>query len=288
MLPGQYALDRYVFGAGTTVGVADLDRGPRTLTVQDAPVPGGDGLAMGRDTETGPEWTFTLRIRETDEAAALAALAGLRTAWEGPRDTPGAVSALTLVAGGRARQVFGRPRRFQEFADPVHLAVGWVNVLASFQLADALYYDDDPSVLDLGLIEHSDGVLVLPEELPWYLGRARGRRQGEITVGGNAPVPFEVTFHGPVSGTVTGLWAQGTGWRIDLGDLVLAWDQTVTVDTRTHTITRHDGLALPGAARGRFLAARLAPGAQEIAWGAVDPTSTARMTLTWRNGHRTL
>lgn len=286
MREGAFDLDGYEFGTPEhDVWVRNLDPGDRVVRNQDHARPGGDGLLMGRDWREGPEWTLDLLVKAGGGAATYDALEVLRGAWD-RRHGPGELSVLRYALPGRVRRVYGRPRRFAGDMDSVRQGWHWDRypVLATFQLADPLHYDDEARVLDLTLTSTPEGVLTLPATLPWVLGGRAGQRQGEVHVAGDAPVPFEVTFHGPASGTASGFWAQGAGWRIDL-DATLAWDQSATVDTRTSTVTRSDGRSLAGSARGRFLTARLSPGQQEISWGCTDATGTARMTLTHRPGY---
>jgi len=280
----QYELDGFRFGRGLPVQVAAFSRGAPAIVHQDVQRPGRDGLLMGRDVRGGAEWVFDLLVKADGEQGATVALRELGSAWGGRDYAPGDLSVLRYRSAGRTRRVYGRARQFEEFAVPHGQDAGLVPALATFQLADPLHYDDEARVLDLALTTTPEGVLTLPATLPWVLGGRAGQRQGEVHVGGDAPVPFEVTFYGPATGSASGFWAQGAGWRIDL-DATLAWDQSATIDTRASTVTRSDGRSLAGAARGRFLTARLSPGQQEISWGCTDATGTARMTLTHRPGY---
>lgn len=285
MREGVYELDGLAMGPGTEINVASVDQGGRLVRTQDTAAPGRDGRLMGRDTTDGPEWTFDLSVNGGGGAGTFDVVEALRGAWEREHE-PGELSVLRYALPGRVRRVYGRPREFSPVSRATHM--GWhfdhYPVLATFQLADPLVYDDAAVVLDLPLVSTPEGVLTLPATLPWVLGGRSGQRAGEVVVGGRAAVPFELTFHGPASGTASGFWAEGAGWRIDLAT-TLAWDQSVTVDTRTSTVLRNDGRSLAGSARGRFLTARLQPGQQEVRWGCNDPTATASMTLTHRPGY---
>lgn len=288
MRDGSFDLNGQMFGAGTQVRVRAFEPGDRIVRHQDVDRPGRDGRLMGRDSVDGPEWTFDLIVKGGGGADTFDLLDQIRTAWERSH-RPGELSVLRYALPGRVRRVYGRPRRFAPNMQSVKH--GWhfdhYPVLATFQLTDPLIYADTASVLDLALGTASTEGVTWPVTWPVVWGSTPGQRQGEVVVGGDAPVPFEVTFHGPSTGNASGFWAAGAGWRIDL-DTTLAWDQSATVDTRTSTVTRNDGRSLAGSARGRFLTARLSPGQQEISWGATDATGTARMTLTHRPGYWSL
>lgn len=288
MRDGLFSLDGFEFGAGTEVKVRAFDSGSRMIKDDDWPVPGGHGVLMGRDTVQGAEWTFDLVVKGGGGADTFDLAESLRGMWERQHE-PGALSVLRYALPGRVRRVYGRPRRFAPTGGAVKEGWHWNHypVLATFRLADALSYDDEARVLSLGLVAAPQGGVVLPETLPWVLAGREGRRDGQVTVEGRAEVPFTLTFHGPASGSASGWWAEGPGWRVDLA-ASLAWDQTATVDTRTGTVTRSDGVSLAGAARGRFLTARLRPGTSEVSWGANDPTNTARLSLTHRPGYHSL
>lgn len=286
MIPeGQFRVNGVTFGAGTAIRVNAFDPGPRVVLDEDQPLPGRDGRTIGRDFDDGPEWTFELTLKAGSSDGNFDALEELRAAWSARRATT-ELAELRYALPGRVRRVYGRPRRFAIASRGVR--AGWhhnrLPVLATFQLADPLVYDDVERSLELGLVASGGSGVVLPAVLPWELGRAAGQRQGVVEVGGRAPAPFSVTFQGPTSGFASSLWAQGPGWRVDL-DTQLPFGQSVTVDTRTCTVTRSDGVSLAGAARGRFLTARLSPGLQELSWGAADPSNTARAVFAWHDAY---
>src|SRR5690606_36874626 len=135
VIDGQYELDGYLFGCGQPVDVARMNPGPRAVTNQDAPVPGGHGRNVGRDSDDGPEWSFDLTV--TGEGA-FDTLEGLREAWqaEGIAQSPGALSVLRYALPGRVRRVYGRPREFVPVDGSV--GMGWhfnhLPVVATFQL----------------------------------------------------------------------------------------------------------------------------------------------------------
>lgn len=270
---------------GPVLVVRDFDPGEMTLREQSTPSPSSDEVTFGREYQTPPVWTFDIAALAEDPADVADVLAALAHAWRpAALREPGAVVEMTVATAGGDRLVYGRPGRFVPDSGATPDAG---TVLATFRLADPLVYDATARTLELDLLTAAGGSVILPAVLPWRLGAAAGTRQGVITVAGLAPVPMQITFLGPTTGTASGLWARGAGWRVDL-DMDLAFDQSVTVDTRAHTVTRSDGLSMISAASGRFLSARLTPGVQEVAWGASDPTATARMVLTWREATRTL
>lgn len=270
---------------GPVLVVREFDPGEMALREQVTASPSGDEVTFGREYQTPPTWTFDIVALSEDPAEVAEMVAGLARAWRPAtlRD-PATVVEMAVTANGRDQVVFGRPARFVPDSGAVP---GAGSVLATFRLADPMMYDAAPRFVELGLLAGGGGSVVLPRVLPWQLGQVAGTRQGVITVTGDAPVPMTVSFYGPVTGTAAGFWARGDGWRIDL-NTTLAFDQCVSVDTRAHTVTRSDGRSLVSAASGRFLSARLAPGTQEIGWGATDSTATARMVLTWREATHTL
>jgi hypothetical protein len=228
-------------------------------------------------------YAFDLVTNRDNGPHALETAAALAKAWRAGIDTvPGVVFPLRYFTGGRLRRAYGRPRRFAGPGPDLMTRSGAAKITADFQCADELHSDDVEQSLTLTVVgTAAGGGYVLPAVLP-TLTAPGAQRQGVVTVGGDAPAPFEVTVHGPVSAP----WVSGPGWRLDFPTLSLAYDRAVTVSTYPWALTvlRDDGADLSGslALTSRLLSARLRPGAATITFGGVDPTNTATATVRWR------
>lgn len=282
MIPGQFELDGFPFGGGygQPVRVEKFEPGDRALLTQDASLPGRPGRMMGRDTDDGPEWTFDLAVESRDGAAVYENLDRLRAAWKGPTDTPGGLSVLRYALLGRVRRVYGRPRRFRPLDVVAWADLTRLPVSCTFQLSDPLHYDDVEQSVSLGVVPASTGGLTFPIRFPWSTARSGAPSARFATVGGSAPAPVRITFHGPVSDP----WVRAGGWEVRLRG-ALAYDRSVTVDTRVFTVLREDGASVAGmlAPRTRLADVRLPPGVHEVVFGGIDQTGTARVELAWRD-----
>jgi len=281
VIDGEFELDGYAFGTEDhEVWVQTLDLGTREQLTADAPISGGVGRVMGRDSEDAPEWTFDLRVRRG--GGTFDALGRLRAAWQGHAE-PGALSVLRYSLPGRVRRVYGRPRRFTPDADAVRHAWhhGRAPVLASFQLADPRVFDDVARSVTLSVVPASVGGLEAPLVAPLSTVRSSAPRAGLVDAAGDAPAPVTVTFQGPI----TDPWVRGPGWEVGLSGHI-AYDQTVTVDALAATATLSPGGASVGGRltrRTRLRDAVLRPGQQELTFGGSDQTGTATVTISWRD-----
>ena len=282
MISGQFELNGYAFGTGLPWRVADFDTGARAVRSQDSPWPNRDGRLLGREYDDGGQWAFLLRHRGTD--LALDAVADLRSAWQSLRG-PLEIVALKYRTERGERRVYGRPRGFRQISTPHGREVGLVDIEATFDLADPLHYSDAESSLSLGIIPASSAGLAFPTAPP-FTWRSDGAPQSRFAVvGGDAPAPLRVTFTGPVVRP----WVRVGGVLVELTGS-LAYDETVTVDSRLMTITRADGDSVPGmlGARVRLVDLRLPPGEHEVTFGGSDLTGTATATVAWRDAFRSL
>lgn len=276
---GEFELDGYLFSGSTSAPlyVVGMGTGVAGTRTQDADNPVGDGRVFGRDYLSGPTWAFDFRAGPGGVDAALSALAGVTKAWRSaPRD-PGDESVLRYGVGDRTRRVYGRARQFSQ--DPNLLyALGYSMAVGEFDVADHWHYADTAQQLTVTLIPGDAGGLVSPLVSP-LTTVAGGQRQGLVSVTGDAPAPMEITFRGPV----TNPKASSTGWQVAL-NTTIAYDQTVTVDTRRGTVLRNDGASLGGTlSRHTYLPeARLHPGSREIVFAGTDATGTASCTVAWR------
>ncbi|MER2142198.1 MAG: hypothetical protein ABS888_00275 [Eubacteriales bacterium] len=282
---GDFELDGYLFSGSRRRPLYVLGFGiePQRTRVQDVLNPMAPEVLQGRDQRTPPLWKFGFRVGHGGAAATLAALAELTAAWNKLPAVPGAESVLRYAVAGRTRLVYGRAREMFPDYSMVY-DMGRVVSSGDFQPRDVWFYDDVPRSVTVSLVPASTGGLIAPLRSP--LSTAAGsQRQGQVTVGGDAPAPVELVFKGPVTNPA----AASTGWEVGL-NATIAYDQTVTVNTRTGTVLRNDGASLSGVlTRRTYLpAARLQPGARELTFSGTDPTGTATCTMRWRDTYQSL
>lgn len=274
------------FGPGCDVLVREFDPGAAAVASADVESPISSGVMPGRDRRRGATWLFSLFTNERDEVAAREAVRPLLAAWASGEDLrPLETLELRYRVADRWRRVYGRPRSFASPPPSVPLAQGRGDVNAEFFVSDPLHYSDAESVLQLGIVPASSAGLVFPTAPP-FTWRSDGAPQTRLAhVSGDAPTPLRVTFAGPVVRP----WVRVGQVLVELtGEL--AYDETVTVDSRLMTITRADGASVPGmlGARVRLVDLRLPPGEHEVTFGGSDLTGTATATLAWRDAWRSL
>lgn len=282
---GDFELDGYLFSGSRRqpLYVLGFNIEPARTRVQDTLNPMSPEFLQGRDQRTPPLWKFGFRVGHGGAAATLANLAGLTAAWNALTAVPGAESVLRYAVAGRIRRVYGRAREMAPDYSMLY-DLGRVVSTGDFQPRDVWFYDDIEQAVTVTLVPGSTGGLKAPLRSPLTTS-AGSQRQGMVTVGGDAPAPVELLFKGPIINPV----ASSTGWEVGL-NTTIAYDQAVTVDTRTGTVTRNDGANLSGVlTRRTYLpGARLRPGARELIFAGTDPTGTATCTMRWRNTFQSL
>lgn len=292
---GQFELDGDLFMVSRNerpqpFSVTDLDTGTSESRTQDADRPLGDGRMFGRDYHGAPTWTFTLAVNDADDTS-IDNMGALKAKWrnDAVRREPGATQVLRYCLKGRVRRVYGRGRK----CEPANLRQGLIDgvflpALAEFDLIDPLVYDDAEVALSLDLVTDAGPGVEWPITWPVTWGAPAGLRQGVVNVGGEVSTPFVVTVTGPTSGKALSPYVAGPGWWVELPGLELAYNQQLVIDTRAHTV-KVDGVSVAGLlSRRSSLTARLAPGSQELLFGATDPTNTARAVVSWRPAHASL
>ncbi len=281
---GEFDLDGYVFGGAGPIVVSDFDPGDRSLEVQDTRGHRG-GLLMGRDYELAPEWTFEMWTDGHDGPSALAAMRELRKAWQGPIDTPGALSTLRFNLDGQTRRVLGRPRRVADLGIKEAMRQGVGGILATFQLADATVFGDEGHSVTIPIVPASGGGLQAPLVAPLSTSATGASRAGFVVNDGTSPSPVTALIHGPI----TDPWIRGEGWEVSLG-LTLAYDRYVTLDARNMTVLLDGGASVAGtlSRRSRLPDMRLPVGQSEVTFGGTDPTGTAYCEISWHDAQYSL
>lgn len=284
---GDFELDGFLFSANRDrpVYVRNFSIGGASSRTQDAPNPVGDQVLFGRDYLAPGQWGFGLRVREDTMAKSLEVFGGLATKWaaDTTRVTPGAMSVLRYCIGGRTRRIYGRSRGLTP--NPENLWVArMMDADVIFDPESPMYFEDAESVLQLQMVPGNARGLVTPLVTP-LTTVAGGTRQGVITTEGDYPTPFRVTFKGPV----TDPYVVVSGQKLQLLTTI-AYDQTITVDTRLLTVTRSGGANMAGSVsrRTRLSEARLKPGPSEVIFGGTDLSGTATCTVSWRPAYHSL
>lgn len=158
------------------------------------------------------------------------------------------------------------------------LRQGSARVIAEFRVLDPFVYDTSSTGATISVVPRSLGGIIAPIVTPVTTTMTSGVEYRMLTVGGDAPAPLRVLFHGPardprvtVSGVEVGV----------IGEI--AYDETIVVDGRTKSVHLDDAAQTPAGHRisraSRLDLLRVEPGAHEIAFTATDRTGTARVTV---------
>lgn len=278
---GEFDLDGFIMGDRRPVFVQDYEINAAGIQAQDSLNPVGHDRLFGRDLLSGPSWVFDLIVNRRSAKDAKATLGDLSTRWRQHAigGQPGTESYLRYRQGGETRLVWGRPRKFASNTT-AGIEQGIIPVTAEFLTADPFYYADQAHGLTIGLVPTGGGgVLKSPLQSPLTTVDG-GRRSGSIPeVGGEAPAPVRITITGPI----TNPYVEGPGWVIEL-KADLAYDESVTIDSRNKTVLRSDGASLAGglSRHTRLSNVRLNPGSAGISFGGNDDSGTASCLVQWR------
>lgn len=298
LAPWQFEFGGVVLGRGTRIPVGDIEGlGSPATRPQDVDNPVGDGTHPGQDFY-GPR---TIRIEAGiktpgDPVAAADLLARLELAFDDPtaRTHPAGRAVLRgRWPGHRTRRLYGRLRRM-EATSTANAINGWIPLDIEFAGLDPRWYDDELSHLTLGLdqaAKHKHDRTV-DQALGEPAGCDRAHpddRPGWITNHGNVASWPSIRVHGPV--TNPRIWNTVTGRVLELR-LSLRAGEWVEIETRPTTcwalrngVTNVANDLTP---RSRLDLFAIPRGRSEIGWSGDDPTSTARLEVSWRSAYTAL
>ncbi|WP_087484933.1 hypothetical protein [Brachybacterium massiliense] len=252
------------------------------LRTGDAERPLTGGHRPGRDFQDSGELTFTLITGPSVRgySTTVDTVEGALAAWRGTLDAPAGVMFPLVVewGDGRRRVYYGRPGRssspdFDRYADQGHMTL-----VLQFRVLDPFVYDTIPTGATISVVPRSLGGIIAPIVTPVTTTMTSGVEYRMLTVGGDAPAPLRVTFHGPARDprvTVGGVEVGVVG--------EIAYDENVIVDGRTRSVHLDDAAQTPAGHRlsrgSRLDLLRVEPGVHEVAFTATDRTGTARVTV---------
>jgi hypothetical protein len=248
------------------------------ITVDDTPVPRGDGIRMGQDFRGPRNITFELEANLDDEPSVLALLDVAGNAWRGDavRNVPGAMAQIIAHTG---RIAYGRPRKWTP--DTTRSIDGRASIGAEFLTADDLWYDAGQTET-VQLVPVSDGGFLVPFTAPIMTYRNVNQAKG-FTIGGSVPTWPVLTIQGPIVNPVVSVTNEFSfGFATSL-----AYDQKIVMDLRPwiRTILRGSTTMPLTANSSQIQAAALPPGNYELVLNGTATVGNPTASIFWRNAH---
>lgn len=299
MTPGQYQICRldganavnYGMGAGN-IQIDSTAVDPGSVTVQDQPVVGHDGLLFGEDTMPGMVITQTGKALTSPSQGALAldSYSVLASAWNDPqiRLQDNAVQILRAYYRGSSvvRRAYGRGRKIIPTYGQVYQ--GLVPFQSQFQAADNNWYDDAQSsaTVSIGIRFPRS---VAPMRVPATLFPISLSSTATVLVTGNLPTWPVITITGPVQNPqVTFRNTPVTiGWTGTLRNA-----QSLVIDTEpwARTFSIGGASAAGGMSGSPMIAMQLQPGSTVIEFSGIDWLGLASATckVAWRNAWQSI
>lgn len=270
----------FPFGEGTPFALTMFQRGTASSRPGDFARPRADGSAFGRDFKEGATHELSLLVQgaglsRADRERHVGELAGvLESVWDAARlrGVPGLLARLYVGD----RFAYGRPR--EVVPDDSGRWDGVAEYGLSFAAESDRWYGQEVLV-EIPLVAQATGGLPVPAAVPWVIGGGTGQADRTVVLAGDVASWPVFTLHGPVKDPWIDVPGSGRmNFKVDL-----AWDQSLTVDTRPwNRSIRRDGADLPGALLPsglRLSDMSMRPGAYRIVFGGYDPTSTSRLTV---------
>lgn len=243
-----------------------------TTVVRDNPR--GDGRRFGHDLIPGQTVTMLVDVRST-ERSLDEVWRELASVWRADevRKRGGELATLTADSG---RHAYGRPRPFSQDHSTRLFDLSRAELV--FECIDDLWYGPG-EVTTIRFTPVFTGGLPVPAAVPFVLGGGTGVSAYAVTVGGDVATAPVFELHGPILDPF--IEVVGVGRLIFRGQL--AYDQTLTVDTRPWTQwVKRDGAAFPGALSpdgSRLSDMVLRPGSYQVFFGGYDPTGTSSLDV---------
>lgn len=278
------------------IGIENFDPGSPEVRDSDEHHDGRDGVMPGRDFLGATTLEFDLFTHGETMIEARDALTEFLAAW---RDR-----TLRLAAGEtvpleyqatddpRWRRVYGRPRRSDNPGFDILMRQGNARISLEFVVMEPRVFaggDEGEQIAQISQIEgYYGGGWRFPLRFPIRGSATAGSRVGALAVGGTEATVAIIEFHGPGSR----LSLDGNrGWHVGLReDVTLAYDEVITLDPLTGTVTDNFGRTRYAALDRRtpLDGVQLQPGAENVFFSALDPTHSAKAVIRWRDAYSSL
>jgi hypothetical protein len=282
----QFEIDGLMLGGDSGFHLYDFTS-ETDLVVKDAARASADGVRFGRDTRAGSVFTIDMGLVGDGPDGVMSMLDALQAIWRGDayRQTPSTVNEIHLVRPGReSATIFGRTRKITP-ASMENVASGYIPVVAEFQGADDLFYEDEVTQPIL-IRPASIGGFTVPVIAPWSGANVVESISNVLPVGGTAATWMCMDIYGPISTPVI----EVVGQFILTINTSLTDDQWITIDPRpwarsAKTNTGANVAGLFSSSSPRLSDLKLAPGNHIAILRGTDVTGTARVDTRFRNAH---
>jgi hypothetical protein len=286
----QYDLDGLVFGLDSNAVEVDSEGfqpGSAELATQDSPLPGADGVRFGKDYKGSSTWGFSCFTNGKDENDGWRIYSDFAKAWDAraTRLTSQATLPLRYCLAGNTRRVYGRPRRLTPIVTNLSLS-GRIGIEADFTVAYPYFFDDveDNIIFGIGAPLELDAGIIPPFIPPVVPSAGSASSSHEVWIQGDVPTPLVIKVIGPVTDplvTVDGYFKAQVDGSVEAGN-------PVTFDARpwSRSASTAAGGSVPVSPRVTQLSKMwLPPGRHQVIFTGNDITSTAQVSVSWRNAH---
>jgi hypothetical protein len=286
----QFDLDGLIFGlesAGVEVESEGFTPGAPDLQTQDSPLPGADGVRFGKDSKGGATWGFSGFTNGKNETDGWRIFAEFAAAWDAKkvRETSRSAIPLRYSIAGQTRRVYGRPRRLTPIVNNLSLS-GRIGIEADFYVSYPYYFDDVEQSISFSIGTPLDPAAgVIPPFIPPVITAAGATSAShEVWIQGDVPTPLVIKITGPVEDPLV---VAGDFFKAQVNGAVEK-NNPVTFDARpwSRSATTKSGGSVPVSPRVTQLSRMwLPPGRHEITFTGNDITSTATLSVSWRNAN---
>lgn len=253
---------------------------------QDGTFSSDDGATMGVDLRGGRTIPLTFGVDGRDEFEVRDNWDRLESVWSGDeiRRRTGAVAELV---SDRGRSALGRPRRIAPTEERLNATPPDMTLEAEYQAVDALWYGPWQQ-RRVGITRRGTKGIRFPLRFPFHTDPP-AQQDDSFTVGGGKPTWIVGVIEGPISSPVLQI---DRNLRYSLNGVTLAFDQSVTIDTRpwARSVLRNDGVSLAGlldTTSSLLASGRVAPGLHEFTISGTSVTGSAHASVRWRDAFST-
>lgn len=297
LLEKQYDLGGLVFGlnsGGVEVDAEGFTPGDSELVTQDSAQPGSDGIRFGKDYRGSATWGFSLFTNAYTETDGWAMHSAFQQAWNAraTRLTSGTAIPLRYCIAGQTRRVYGRPRRITPVVNTLSMS-GRIPIEADFTVSYPLYFDDDEQVFGpktIGVPLELDAGIVVPYIPPYISSIGTTTRQSTLNIGGDEDTPLMIKLAAGSAPLYNPIVSVDGKFTVAIEDTIVPGNP-VTIDARpwVRSITTQAGGSVKVSPRiTRLSKVWLPPGNHEFNFSGEDISSTATVTVYWRNARSSL